>query len=416
MDNKDVFSFEADNQSSSTTPPGSNDIPSEEEFSVAKNLPQEEEDIFAAFSSGTPEKTADATKSDGVESPADSISKGGLASKVSALFESKAAKIGAGFALLVLSFGAFKAFVYQEPLQEVAVVAPQDPMPPPPSEPIVDGGTPPQDFLFALEPGQAQQPGMPNSTPGSQTDFLGVDSAPGSAPSVPVPPMVAEATSPQMTSPSQPSMGTQPAPMGAIQQGAPSVNQPAQMGSPSVAQSFSPPTAPPGFTAPMVAPQQGTTQSAGLQAQPTFQPDSGMQTPPISTGTTAQATESMKSPDEYQKLLNQKDAEIAKLRKDLARARTDYQKVATASKKILSKEKEMRAYYAEKSGTSEQPPAKASAVNGFSIKAIVEGLAWVNTASGSVVPVRPGDSIGGARVVSIDPVAMIVKTSSGEIR
>lgn len=153
--------------------------------------------------------------------------------------------------------------------------------------------------------------------------------------------------------------------------------------------------------------------SSTVEAQPAvaaMQPEA-----PIAT---APPVESESEIALLKKQIEDRDAKIKNLQSQLSASRREYSKLASVSKKLLAKEKEMVAYAKESSdGSTKAAPVKAAQVSSmYSIKAIVEGLAWLNTSDGRVITVRSGDTLAkNVSVISIDPIKMIVRTSAGEI-
>lgn len=114
--------------------------------------------------------------------------------------------------------------------------------------------------------------------------------------------------------------------------------------------------------------------------------------------------ELMKENETLKKQLADARKEAAGLRKKVAlsrsQPRTETPKKETTTKKVTGNE----------SNSSE-------VVSKFKIKAIVEGLAWIESPLGQTLAVRGGDLLtSDMRVISIDPIQMVVKTNKGEIK
>lgn len=114
-----------------------------------------------------------------------------------------------------------------------------------------------------------------------------------------------------------------------------------------------------------------------------------------------------------------KDKKIASLASQLKQSERRYQVLASKSKKLLAKEKEMMAFYSEKTGEGPKGKdlARPTSASSYRIRAITEGLAWVDSGSGQTYTVRIGDSLPDiGNIIFIDADKMSIKGSRGEIK
>lgn len=117
--------------------------------------------------------------------------------------------------------------------------------------------------------------------------------------------------------------------------------------------------------------------------------------------------------------LIEKDKKIASLASQLKQSERRYQVLASKSKKLLAKEKEMMAFYSEKTGEGPKGKdlARPTSASSYRIRAITEGLAWVDSGSGQTYTVRIGDSLPDiGNIIFIDADKMSIKGSRGEIK
>ncbi|MBQ69363.1 hypothetical protein CL689_04820 [Candidatus Saccharibacteria bacterium] len=364
MASNDIFDF-----GSSAEKKAEDATPSPQPFSLMNEV----EGLAAQEASSTEEAPASQTSSSAEEDheqPVDQKKKG-----ISLLLQNKMALASLAFFGLIVAFVIFRMFVYQAP-------QPAD-----------------QDVL-----GQSQAP-----TPSSGDVFQGDNSLPPGLAGEPV------AIPPEVTGPTE---GAAPSQYGA--EASAGIRQDMSVFGTDPNSNNAPTPAPEVYGATSPQPQQPSVVE-GVVVQTTPQPEPPAAQPTIQPEPQMASAMSVEAQDEIASLKKQiadRDVKIKSLQSQLNVSKREYAKLAGVSKKLLAKEKEMVAFAkGESPSSSKAAPEKASSVSSmYSIKAIVEGLAWLNTTDGRVITVRAGDSLAkNVSVTSIDPVKMIVRTSAGEI-
>lgn len=119
------------------------------------------------------------------------------------------------------------------------------------------------------------------------------------------------------------------------------------------------------------------------------------------------------------KQIAEKDKKIASLSSQLNQSQRKYQVLSSKSRQLLAKEKEMMDFYSQKESKASNGKelARPTSASGYRIRAITEGLAWVDSGNGQTYTVRIGDSLPDiGNIIFIDADKMSIKGSRGEIK